>query len=95
MQQSAPRLRSKHFRFLFIMRLVDREKTPMIQAKFDLDESQFKFLNQYEQYGFRDESELIRTALTRLQQELQRSRLEESATLYAELYAEDEEVRSL
>lgn len=67
----------------------------MIQAKFDLDESQFEFLNQFEQYGFRNESELIRTALTRLQQELQRERLEESATLYAELYAEDEEVRSL
>ncbi|GAP96722.1 hypothetical protein [Leptolyngbya sp. NIES-2104] len=67
----------------------------MIQAKFDLDESQFEFLNQFEQYGFRDESELIRTALIRLQQELQCDRLEESATLYAELYAEDEEVRSL
>ncbi|MBE9009412.1 hypothetical protein IQ250_04255 [Pseudanabaenaceae cyanobacterium LEGE 13415] len=67
----------------------------MIQAKFDLDESQFEFLNQFEQYGFRDESELVRMALTRLQQELQRDRLEESATLYAELYEEDEEVRSL
>ncbi len=67
----------------------------MIQAKFDLDEPQFEFLNQFEQYGFRDESELVRMALTRLQQALQHDRLQESAALYAEIYAEDAEVRSL
>jgi hypothetical protein len=42
----------------------------MIQAEFNLDESQLEFLNQFEHYGFRDESELVRTALTRLKAEL-------------------------
>ena len=67
----------------------------MIQAKFSLEETQAQFLNQYKIYGFKDKSALIRSALNRLQKELEKEKLKVSADLYAELYAEDEEIRAL
>lgn len=67
----------------------------MIQAKFSLDESQIQFLNQYSQYGFKDKSALVRTALSHLYTELSLQRLRESADLYAQVYEEDEETRQV
>ena len=67
----------------------------MIQAKFSLEESQLRFLEQCKAYGFKDKSEVVRIALEHLRQELEQSRLQESAHLYAQVYDEDRELQEL
>ena len=54
----------------------------MIQAKFSLTDAQAQFLSQRKQYGFKDKSEVVRTALDHLQEELIQQRLADSADLY-------------
>jgi Arc/MetJ-type ribon-helix-helix transcriptional regulator len=65
----------------------------MIQAKFSLKESHIKFIEQCNRYGFKDKSDVVRTALDRLFTELTQQRLRESAALYADVYEEDDETR--
>ncbi|MFH0785542.1 MAG: hypothetical protein V2B20_26845 [Pseudomonadota bacterium] len=65
----------------------------MIQAKFSLKESQIQFIEQCNRYGFKDKSEVVRTAIDRLYTELTQQRLCESAALYAEVYEEDGETQ--
>ena len=65
----------------------------MIQAKFSLRESHIQFIEQCKRYGFKDKSEVVRTALDRLSNELAQQRLRESAALYAEVYEVDEETQ--
>ena len=65
----------------------------MIQAKFSLTDTQVQFLAQRKQYGFKDKSEVVRTALDRLHAELARQRLSESAEIYAEVYAKESETQ--
>jgi Arc/MetJ-type ribon-helix-helix transcriptional regulator len=67
----------------------------MTQAKFTLEQSHIDFLEQFKDRGFKDKSSIVRLALDRLSQELEQQELEISADLYAELYAEDEELRQL
>jgi Arc/MetJ-type ribon-helix-helix transcriptional regulator len=68
----------------------------MIQAKFNLEESHVRFLEQCATYGFKDQSETVRRALDKLRQELEEEHdLRESATLYAETYEEDTELKAL
>jgi len=67
----------------------------MIQAKFNLEESQIRFLEQCKVYGFKDRSDLVRTALDQLRRKLEIRHLEKSAELYAEVYGEDAELREL
>jgi len=67
----------------------------MIPTELILEESQLEFLSQFQQYGFKDQHEVVRIALTRLRQALQQERLIESAQLYAELYEEDAEIQAL
>jgi Arc/MetJ-type ribon-helix-helix transcriptional regulator len=67
----------------------------MLQAKFSLDAAHVAFLEQHQIYGFKDKSEAVRFALQSLQHSLQQKHLEESADLYAQLYAEDPEMRDL
>lgn len=67
----------------------------MIQIKVSLEESQQAFLEHYRTYGFKDKSDMVRTALNRLQAELEAHLLRESADLYAVLYAEDADLREL
>jgi Arc/MetJ-type ribon-helix-helix transcriptional regulator len=67
----------------------------MIQAKFSLEKSHVQFLNQFQLYGFKDKSEIVRIALSRLQRELERQSLQESAALYAQIYEEDAEIKEL
>jgi Arc/MetJ-type ribon-helix-helix transcriptional regulator len=57
----------------------------MIQAKFSIKESQVQFLENWKEYGFKDKSHLVRTALDRLSEQLTRQRLRESAAIYAEV----------
>ena len=65
----------------------------MIQAKFSLEESHIQFLAQCKRYGFKDKSDVVRTALDRLRKALAQQRLYESADLYAKVYAEDDETQ--
>jgi len=65
----------------------------MIQAKFSLKESHIQFIEQCKLYGFKDKSDVVRTALDRLSSELAKQRLRESAALYAEVYEEDDETQ--
>ena len=65
----------------------------MIQAKFSLKESHVQFIEQCNRYGFKDKSDVVRTAIDRLITELTQQRLHESAALYAEVYEEDGETQ--
>lgn len=67
----------------------------MIQAKFSLEDSQLRFLEQCKAYGFKDKSHAVRAALEHLRQDLEQRRLQESAHLYAQVYDEDRELREL
>ncbi len=67
----------------------------MMQAKFTLEQSQIDFLEQFKDRGFKDKSSIVRLALDKLAQELQRQELEESADLYTEMYLEDAELWQL
>jgi Arc/MetJ-type ribon-helix-helix transcriptional regulator len=69
----------------------------MIQAKFSLEESHIRFLEQCKSYGFKDESEAVRSALDKLRQDIEEQErgLRESAELYAEIYEEDAELMAL
>ena len=65
----------------------------MLQAKFSLERSHIQFLAQFRQHGFKDKSDVVRNALGRFRAELAQQCLRESADLYAEVYANDEETR--
>lgn len=67
----------------------------MLQAKFSIEESQLQFLGNYKEYGFKDKSSMIRTAIDQLKKKFERDRLIESADLYSETYTEDNELKEL
>lgn len=67
----------------------------MQQAKFSLTPPLVEFLGDYQTYGFKDRSSMVRIALQRFREELELQSLQQSATLYAELYAQDEELHEL
>jgi hypothetical protein len=67
----------------------------VIQAKFSLEESHVQFLEQCKAYGFKDKSAVVRIALDCLHAQLEKESLKESAELYAQLYAESEELQQL
>ena len=67
----------------------------MQQVKFTLHQSQIKFVREHGVYGFKDRSSLVRAALDYLRKEIEHQRLLESAELYAEVYADDGELREL
>ena len=67
----------------------------MQQAKFSLTFSLIEFLNNHKLYGYKDKSTMVRTALLRLKEETELQSLQQSADLYAELYAEDSELQEL
>jgi hypothetical protein len=60
-----------------------------------VDENQVEFLQRFSLYGFKSQDDLVKEALNRLRLDFERTSLEESADLYAQIYAEDPEVRSL
>ncbi len=67
----------------------------MVQVKFSLEENQIEFLKHYKNFGFKDKSALIRSALDRLIKELEYHELKNSAELYKQVYEEDRETREL
>lgn len=73
-----------------------RVTTVMMQEQtFKLDELTIRFLERCQEYGFQDPSEVVRTALAKLQLALNDNNLEESATLYADLYQGNRELQEL
>ncbi len=60
-----------------------------------IDENQIDFLKKYSQYGFKTQDELVKEALSRLRDDLEQESLEQSASLYAEIYADDEDLQEL
>jgi hypothetical protein len=67
----------------------------MQQAKFSVEQTHIDFLNNYHVYGFKDKSSMVRAALSYLKEELELQSLKQSADLYAEVYAEDSELKEL
>ncbi len=67
----------------------------MQQAKFSLSPSQINFINRHQSWGYPDKSSLVREALDEMKAKLARERLAESARIYAEVYAEEEQLREL
>ena len=67
----------------------------MQQAKFSLTPPLVEFLGDYQTYGFKDRSSMVRIALQRFREELELQSLKQSANLYAEIYEQDEELHEL
>ncbi|MFB2921021.1 MULTISPECIES: hypothetical protein [Aerosakkonema] len=67
----------------------------MKEQTFKLDESAIAFVERCQEYGFKDPSEVVRTALQKLQLALESDNLQESATLYAEIYESERELQEL
>ena len=67
----------------------------MLQAKFSLEETQARFLNNYRDYGFKDKSSMLRAAISHLKKEFELKRLKKSADLYSEIYSEDKDLKEL
>ncbi len=67
----------------------------MIQAKFSLESEEMEFVNAYQHYGYRDKSAMVRAALQRMKAILEEEELRQSAALYAEIYAEESDLRQL
>jgi len=67
----------------------------MLQAKFSVKEEQARFLSKYRTFGFKDKSSLVRAAIEHFKKELELKRLRESANLYSEIYAEDDDLKEL
>ncbi len=65
----------------------------MPQARLSLSKVQIEFINRHQTWGFPDRSALVRHALDEMQARLAQERLAESARLYAEVYAEDQELQ--
>ncbi len=53
------------------------------------------FLNMYREFGFKDKSSLVRSAIEEFIRSVEKQKLEKSAKLYAEIYKEDSELRDL
>lgn len=67
----------------------------MKEQTFKLDDSAIKFIERCQEYGFQDPSEVVRTALQKLQIALEADNLLSSANLYAEIYESDPELQDL
>ena len=63
----------------------------MKQAKFSITQEQVEFLEAYQKHGFKDKSEVVRTAIETLREQLLNSELDRSAELYAQIYAGNED----
>ena len=67
----------------------------MSHLEVDLPPTLAEFVSNYENYGFSDKNSLIHTALLQLKEAYDLQSLQASATLYAEIYAEDKDLQEL
>lgn len=65
----------------------------MIQSKFSITDEHIEFLSRHKHFGFQNKSQMVRAALDRLQSELLRQWVAESAEVYAEIYSNDDETK--
>lgn len=65
-----------------------------IETKVNIDIEYLKLIEEYKSYGFHNIDEMMNKAMKLLKQELElEKKIENSATLYAEIYSNDEEVK--
>ena len=67
----------------------------MRQVRLTITDEQAEFLNGFAALGYPDKNSLLREAIDRFRNEVILLRLRDSADLYAETYAEDEDLRQL
>jgi hypothetical protein len=67
----------------------------MLQAKFSLSQAQIAFVNRHKAWGFPNRSALVRKALDQIHARLAQERLAESARLYVEVFAEEQDLGDL
>ena len=67
----------------------------MQQTKFNVEETQLVFLNNFKTYGFKDKNDLVRTAIEYLKNKLEFKSLESSAECYSEIYSKDDDLKEL
>ena len=67
----------------------------MQKAKFSVGETQAEFLSRYKEYGFKDKSSMVRSAIDHFKKGLEREQLKKSADLYAEIYDDDDDLKVL
>ncbi len=67
----------------------------MLQAKFSVEESQARFLNDFKAYGFKDKSSMLRAAIEHFKKEMELVSLRKSAELYSGIYNEDDDLKDL
>jgi len=67
----------------------------MQQAKFSVKEAQTLFLNNFKAYGFKDKSSMVRMAIDQFKNKLELEKLKQSATLYSEIYFENDNLKEL
>lgn len=62
----------------------------MPQIRAVLEDSEFEFVKNHSQHGFKSKTELVNEAISFYRQQLQQKLIAESAQLYQEIYEEDE-----
>lgn len=62
----------------------------MPQIRVVLEDTEFKFVENHSQHGFKSKTELVNEAISFYRQQLQQKLIAESAQLYQEIYEEDE-----
>lgn len=67
----------------------------MVQAKISISDDQFKFINNFKKFGFKNKSSMFRDAIDLLRKEFKNNQLKKSADLYSEIYSNDSELREL
>lgn len=67
----------------------------MLQAKFSIEEEQAQFLSEFEIYGFKDKSSVVREAINLLKKAMELESLRKSADLYSEIYSMDDGLKEL
>lgn len=67
----------------------------MLQAKFSVKETQAEFLSDFKAHGFKDKSAMLRAAIDRFKNDLEREGLRQSADLYSKLYSENDDLKEL
>lgn len=67
----------------------------MIQARFSIKETQARFLSNYKEYGFKDKSSMLRSAVDHFKKEMELESLRKSADLYSKIYSDDNDLKKL
>ena len=67
----------------------------MSQIKISLSDRALEFVERYEELGYKRKSTIIESAITKLQEKVNREQLEQSAALYQDIYEQDKDLQRL